>query len=329
MALSATCKALLKLLADGQFHSGTDLAAAVGISRSAVWKHLQALEELGLALTAVSGKGYRLPQALELLDATTIRQALTPRRSDLLQQLEVHDLITSTNSHLMTYARQGAANTVACLAEYQSAGRGRRGKRWVSPYGHNIYLSLLWHYQSGPAILSGLSLAVGVGVMRVLRQYGIEDAGLKWPNDIYWHGRKLAGILIEVSGESSGPCHAVIGVGLNVHIAADQGQSIDQAWVDLQHILGTGLPSRNALAASLLDALLAIVCDFDAKTSSAYRQEWRQYDCMQGLPATITIGTQQIHGIVQGIDDDGLLLMSDENGELRRFASGEVSLKAS
>jgi BirA family transcriptional regulator, biotin operon repressor / biotin---[acetyl-CoA-carboxylase] ligase len=328
MALSATCKALLKLLADGQFHSGTDLAEAVGISRSAVWKHLQALEALGLALTAVSGKGYRLPQALELLDATTIRRALTPESAMLLQQLEVHDIIASTNSHLMTYARQGSPQAVACLAEYQSAGRGRRGKHWVSPYGHNIYLSLLWHYQAGPATLSGLSLAVGVGVMRVLRQYGIEDAGLKWPNDIYWRGRKLAGILIDVSGESSGPCHAVIGVGLNVHLSADQGRAIDQAWVDLQHILDTALPSRNALVASLLDALLAIVCDFDVKTATHYLQEWRRYDCMQGLPATITIGTQQIHGIVRGIDDDGLLLLEDENGELRRFASGEVSLKA-
>lgn len=327
MAVSATSKALLKLLADGQFHSGTDLAMAVGISRSAVWKHLQALDELGLALTAVSGKGYRLSHCLELLDASRILQVLQPQTAKRCQALEIHDVLASTNSHLMTRALEDGRSGVVCLAEYQSAGRGRRGKRWVSPYGHNIYLSVIWHYQQGPSVLVGLSLAVGVAVMRVLRQLGIEDAGLKWPNDIYWRGRKLAGILIEVSGENSGPCHAVIGLGLNVYLSLAQGQAIDQAWVDLQQILGTSLPSRNELVAALLDTLLPIIADFDVQQASVLLEEWRHYDCMQGLPAMIMTGDQVCHGIVRGVDDNGFLLLEGDDGVLRRFASGEVSLK--
>jgi BirA family biotin operon repressor/biotin-[acetyl-CoA-carboxylase] ligase len=327
MSISATSKALLNLLADGRFHSGTDLASAVGISRSAVWKHLQSLDELGLVLTAVSGKGYRLQQSLELLDAPQIKQSLTSQTSRLIKALELHDVMASTNSHLMSCAQQNAPSGLVCLAEYQSEGRGRRGKRWISPYGHNVYLSLLWRYQLGPSVLAGLSLAIGVGVIRMLRQLGIDDAGLKWPNDIYWRGRKLAGILIEVSGESSGPCHAVIGLGLNVYLPSAQGQAIDQAWVDLYHILGSTLPSRNFLVASLLNILLPIVADYEMQTALAYIDEWRSYDCMLGLPAMISIGDQAFHGVVRGINDDGLLLMEDDACVLRQFASGEVSLK--
>ena len=328
MSISATSKALLNLLADGRFHSGTHLASTVGISRSAVWKHLQALDELGLALTAVSGKGYRLSQPLELLDAAQIQQSLSSKTSDLVIDLELHDVMASTNSHLMRRAQQNAQSGLVCLAEYQSEGRGRRGKRWVSPYGHNIYLSLLWRYQPGPSALAGLSLAIGVGVIRMLRQLGINEAGLKWPNDIYWRGCKLAGILIEVSGETSGPCHAVIGLGLNVYLPTAQGQAIDQAWVDLHHILGPNLPSRNYLVASLLNSLLPIVADYETQTARAYLDEWRSYDCMLGLPSLIRIGDQTLHGVVRGINDEGLLLMEDEAGVLRQFASGEVSLKS-
>lgn len=328
MPISATSKALLALLADSRFHSGTHLASAMGISRSAVWKHLQALDSLGLVFTAVSGKGYRLLQPLELLDASQIYQSLSSKASELIQDLELHDVMASTNSHLMVRAQQNAPSGLVCLAEYQSEGRGRRGKSWVSPYGHNIYLSLLWRYQLGPSVLAGLSLAIGVGVIRMLRQLGINDVGLKWPNDIYWRGRKLAGILIEVSGESSGPCHAVIGLGLNVYLPTDQGHAIDQAWVDLLNILGSTCPSRNFLVASLLNNLLPIIAAYERQTARAYLDEWRSYDCMLGLPAVISMGNHQLHGIVRGVNDEGLLLMEDEAGDLRQFASGEISLRS-
>lgn len=327
MPISAFSRQLLSLLADGQFHSGTELAAVVDLSRSAVWKQLQSLSELGLEVVAVTGKGYKLPQPLQLLDQALICTHLQPEAAQWLSDIEIHEQIASTNSRLLDAAQQSAGSGLVCLAEYQSGGKGRRGKRWVSPFAGNIYLSLLWHYQNGPAAIAGLSLAVGVAVLRVLRQLGVADAGLKWPNDIYWRGRKLAGILIEVSGESSGPCHAVVGLGLNLYLPQQQGQAIDQAWVDLAQIPLASMPDRNRLVALLLNQLLPILAEFEQRTLAHYLMEWRSYDCMHGRPVMLTIGEQRIDGVVQGIDDQGLLLLQLPDGQLRSFASGEVSLK--
>jgi BirA family biotin operon repressor/biotin-[acetyl-CoA-carboxylase] ligase len=320
---------LLSLLADGKFHSGTELAAALAISRSAVWKHLQALSELGIDLMAVSGKGYKLAQPLKLLERWQIESHLHESAAKLLQDIEVHDVIASTNSYLLERAHQNAMCGLVCLAEYQSAGKGRRGKTWISPFGHNIYLSILWHYQNGPASIAGLSLAIGVALVNALQQAGIDGVGLKWPNDIYWRGRKLAGILIEVSGESSGPCHAVIGLGLNLYLPESQGHNIDQAWVDLSQIMGNGqMIERNKLVALLLNQLLPTIADFETLTLAAYLTEWRRFDCMLGKPAAVSIGLQHFQGIVRGIDEQGMLLLEQADGQVRSFASGEVSLKA-
>lgn len=326
MQLSATALQLLQLLADGHFHSGTQLAAACNISRSSVWKQLQSLGELGLHVVAVTGRGYRLPQPLYLLNHDAILAQMAPAACDLLNALEIHSVIDSTNRHLLDAAVDGGASGTVCLAEFQSAGKGRRGRRWVSPFGGNIYLSLLWRYQAGPGALAGLSLAVGVGVIRVLRQLGITEASLKWPNDIYWRGRKLGGILIEVSGESGGPCHAVIGLGLNVYLSDQEAQAIDQAWVDLQRISAGPLPDRNRLTALLLNQLLSIAAGFEASTVAGYLSEWRSYDCLLDQPARLSFGEHQLTGIVRGIDDQGLLIL-EVDGQPRSFASGEVSLK--
>lgn len=327
MSISPTSRQLLVLLADGRFHSGTELAAAVAVSRSAVWKHLQALADLGLELMAVSGKGYKLSRPLELLDRRLIEQCLDQSALACLRDIEIHDVITSTNSYLLDAAQRHCGSGMVCLAEYQSAGKGRRGRRWVSPFGHNVYLSILWHYQNGPASIAGLSLVVGLALAKVLRQAGIEEIGLKWPNDIYWRSRKLGGILIEVSGESGGPCHAVVGIGLNLYLPEPQGQVIDQAWTDLAQILGSASAERNRLVASLLNALLPLLAEFESKTLSGYLAEWRGFDCMLGKPALVSVGEQQFHGIVRGVDEQGMLLLEQIDGQLRRFASGEVSLK--
>lgn len=324
-----TLKHLLQLLADGRFHSGTELAQALSVSRSAVWKQLQSLDALGLELIAVSGKGYRLQQPLQLLDPQQINAQLTHAAKALLTQLEIHPIIDSTNAYLTNLAQQSATTGQVCLAEYQTAGKGRRGRSWVSPFGHNIYLSLLWHYQHGPGALAGLSLAVGVAVVRALAKAGVEEVGLKWPNDIYWRGRKLAGILIEVSGESSGPCHAVIGLGLNLYLPQQQAESIEQAWVDLQQIMGEAImQQRNGLVASLLNEIVPVVADFDSQALQNVVAEWRCCDCMQGKQATLFIGEQSFSGTVAGIDDQGLLLLQDASGKTRAFASGEVSFRA-
>jgi len=327
--LSASLQQLLLLLADGQFHSGTELAQSLAISRSGVWKQLQALEALGLELTAISGKGYRLQRPLHLLQRQSIEEQLLPSVLETIRQLDIFPVIASTNGYLVQLAQKSPLSGCVCLAEYQSAGKGRRGRSWISPFGHNIYLSLLWRYQSGPGAIAGLSMAVGIAVVRALRQAGVEGVGLKWPNDIYWQQRKLAGILIEVSGETSGPCQAVIGIGLNFYLPPQQAAAIDQAWVDLQTILGENvMQRRNSIAALLLNELMPVVSNFEQQTLQHYLDEWRSFDCMAGKTATVHIGEQRFTGCVRGIDDQGLLLLEVEAGNVRRFASGEVSLRA-
>lgn len=327
--ISPSLQQLLLLLADGQFHSGTELAESLRISRSAVWKQLQTLDMLGLELLAISGKGYRLLRPLQLLEQQSIERQLLPSVRETIKRFKIFPSIASTNSYLAELAHKGESSGSVCLAEYQSAGKGRRGCSWVSPFGHNIYLSLLWRYQNGPGALAGLSLAVGIAVVRALRQAGVDDVGLKWPNDIYWCQRKLAGILIEVSGETSGPCHAVIGLGLNFYLPLQQAETIDQAWVDLQTILGEeAMQQRNTIAAMLLNELMPVVANFEQHTLQHYVDEWRRVDCMLGKTASVHIGEQSFTGCVRGIDDQGLLLLEVETGKVRAFASGEVSLRA-
>ena len=326
MQISDKQKKIIILLADGQFHSGTELAEILGVSRSAICKQFKGLSELGIQHSAVSGKGYRLDYALELLDVTTITQLLNQDHQNLISKLEIHDSLNSTNSYLVDYAQQQAALGFVCFAEHQSAGKGRRGRTWVSPYGSNLYMSILWRFhQGGIAATAGLSLAIGIAVIRALKQHQIHDVGLKWPNDIYSQGKKLGGILIEVSGEADGPCSAVIGLGLNLFLPTSEAQTITQAWTDLTKVTGTVSVSRNQLAATLLSHILDIVNGFETVGIQAYLDEWRSYDCLQGQAATLYIGQQQIDGIVQGIDDNGLLLIKRTEGTIQAFASGEVS----
>ena len=319
-------KKILALLADGEFHSGTELAELLGVSRSAICKQLSGLAAVGLQHSAVSGKGYRLDKSLELLDSSMINAVLTSQNKTLISTLEIHDSLDSTNTYLMAHSRNNAASGFVCFAEHQTAGKGRRGRQWVSPYGSNIYVSMLWRFQQGGiASTAGLSLAIGVAVIRALKRYGIHDAGLKWPNDIYSRGKKLGGILIEVSGEADGPCAAVIGLGLNLFLPELQAQSITQAWTDLSKISGDKPVLRNQLAGRLLNEILAIVNGFETVGINPYLEEWRSYDCLKGKLATLFIGQQHIDGIVEGIDDNGLLLIKKLDGSVQAYASGEVS----
>jgi BirA family biotin operon repressor/biotin-[acetyl-CoA-carboxylase] ligase len=322
-------KQILSLLADGEFHSGTELADALGISRSAIWKQLNGLAELGLQHSAVSGKGYRLDNALELLEASKINEVVTDQAAALISSFEIHDQIDSTNRYLVECSQNNGLSGSVCFAEYQTAGKGRRGRQWVSPYGSNIYLSILWRFQQGPAAISGLSLAIGVAVIRALKQHQISDIGLKWPNDIYSQGKKLGGILVEVSGETDGPCSAVIGLGLNLFLPETQAEGITQAWTDLSKITGQSQLSRNQLAGILLNHLLPVIAEYESAGIKAYLDEWRSYDCLSGKSATLFIGQQQFEGIVQGIDDNGMLLIKRPDGNVQTFASGEVSFNSS
>jgi len=323
-------KKILNLLADGEFHSGTELAEILGVSRSAICKQLRGLSELGVQHSAVSGKGYRLDKPLELLAHSKINAILSEQNKALISTLEIHDYINSTNSYLVERSQNNAPSGFICFAEHQTAGKGRRGRQWVSPYGSNIYVSIFWRFQQGGiASTAGLSLAMGIAVIRALKQHNINDVGLKWPNDIYSQGKKLGGILIEVSGEADGPCAAVIGLGLNLFLPETQAQSITQAWTDLTKITGENPLLRNKLAGTVLDHILSIINGFEVLGIKAYLDEWRSYDCLKGHMATLFIGQQQVEGIIEGIDDNGLLLIKRSDGSIQAFASGEVSFNSS
>ena len=329
MTIAFNLKSALQILADGNFHSGTELSQSLALSRSAISKHLQCLSDLGIEMTAISGKGYKLHRPIQLLSLKQMERFLTDRVDELLQGIEIHDLITSTNSYLLERNHTSGAKNMACFAEHQSAGKGRRGKSWISPFGCNIYLSLSWQYQNGPVVLAGLSLAVGVAVVRALNEMGIDNIGLKWPNDVYWRQKKLAGILIEITGESGGPCSAVIGLGLNCYIPSSEASNINQAWVDLDSILGRPTHElRNKLAAVLLNHIVPVAAEFENRGLDYYLAEWRRHDCMQGHSVNIVSGQHCFQGVVEGVNEQGMLLVKDGNKQVKTFASGEISYKA-
>jgi BirA family transcriptional regulator, biotin operon repressor / biotin---[acetyl-CoA-carboxylase] ligase len=323
--ISHTQKTILALLADGEFHSGTELASSLNISRSAIWKQLNTLADLGLQHSAVSGKGYRLERPLELLDKAEIMDALSDPAYSLISSLEIFDRITSTNTYLVERVLENIPSGTVCIAEQQTAGKGRRGRNWVSPFGSNIYLSILWRFQDSPLAISGLSLAVGVAVIRALKSHFTDAFQLKWPNDIFYQGKKLGGILVEVSGESGGPCSAVVGLGLNLYLPEAEASEITQQWTDLSQITGNHERNRNAIAGSLLNQLILVIAAFEESGITGYLDEWRSYDCLKGKPATLFLGQHSYEGIVNGIDDQGLLLLTHPDGSTKAYASGEVS----
>ncbi|MGR9106220.1 MAG: bifunctional biotin--[acetyl-CoA-carboxylase] ligase/biotin operon repressor BirA [Gammaproteobacteria bacterium] len=319
-------KRLLRLLSDGGFCSGQWLADELGISRTSIWKKIDGLSSLlGLEIHAVPGRGYRLTRPLELLDETRIRNALAVEVQEKIGAFFIHDRIDSTNLFLKARSSEAALQGAICLAESQTAGRGRRGRPWISPFGNNVYLSLAWQYPGEPASLSGLSLAVGVAVVRALSASGVPDLGLKWPNDIVWAGKKLGGILIELSGEAQGPCHVVIGLGLNYKMSPDEGRAIDQDWVDLDTIRPTAKPGRNSLVAALINEIVPLVSEYDRTGLAPYLAEWRSLDCLLGKEIVLHTGTQEFAGSMAGIDEHGLIRLHTA-GRIRSFASGEVSL---
>ncbi len=222
----ATRLALIKLLADGQFHSGEALGESLGISRSAISKHIKVLQLWGLDLFRIQGKGYCISTSIELLDCDKIlSQVKCP-------QLELIPIIDSTNQYLLD--RFGLLPKGAvCLAEYQQAGRGRRGRQWLSPFGSNLYLSMYWRLDAGMAAAMGLSLVVGVAIAETLQSLGADEVRVKWPNDLYYRDKKLAGILVEMTGQAGDAAHLVIGMGLNINMPVTEGSDIGQAWNNL------------------------------------------------------------------------------------------------
>ncbi len=312
---------LLKLLADGEAHSGEALGEALGISRAAVWKQIGRLREAGLPVLAIAGSGYRLEAPITLLDAERIRGALAAELQTSIG-IDVRFQVDSTNRLAHAAAPDQPA---AVLAECQTAGRGRRGRAWVSPLGASLYMSLSWPFQAPARGLSGLSLLVGLCVAQAMERVLDIRPRLKWPNDLLHEDRKLAGILIELSGEPDGPCRAVIGIGVNCHLPQELVSGIDQPWTDLHRITGD-TPNRNLLSAAILSRLATCLPQFERVGFAAFRAEWTERDALQGRSIVLHLGQEQRPGTAMGVDETGALLMETRSGT-EAYSAGEVSVR--
>ncbi|MEZ5583698.1 MAG: bifunctional biotin--[acetyl-CoA-carboxylase] ligase/biotin operon repressor BirA [Candidatus Competibacteraceae bacterium] len=320
-------RVLLDILNDGAFHSGEALAEQLGgISRAAVWKLIRALEDKGITIFAVRGRGYRLAEPIEFFEYVRIAAGLTQEAQHYVTAIEIHPCLDSTSTHLLHQAKSGAPSGTVCCAEWQLAGRGRRGRVWVSPFAANVYLSLLWRFSVGPAALSGLSLATGVAVARALRHLGVAEVGLKWPNDLVWRRLKLGGILLEFDGESNGPCCVIAGIGINVAMPPSANDAIDQPWVDLRGILGPGRISRNQLVAQVINELVSAFASFEHIGFPGISRQWQEFDQVAGQRITLNRLNDSISGIAHGVDDTGALLLDTGRGT-ERFLAGEISLR--
>jgi len=319
---------LVKILVDGKYHSGTVLGREFGISRAAIGKNILKIEQnYNLTVFAVKGKGYRLNQPLELLHEDRVREKLTETTLKQLSQFEIFFDIDSTNRYLNNKSIDGASSGYLVLAEQQTKGMGRRGRTWVSPFASSLTLSLLWRFQYGPAQLGCLSLFIAVAIVRALTKAGAKDVGVKWPNDIYWKNKKLAGILLEMRGELSGPSAVVIGVGLNLSIptANEETKKIEQPWVDLETILDKKV-DRNAFTALVINALFDVLNEIPYEQNKLL-EEWQEMDVLKDQNIEITFADKTISGKALGIDRDGALRVRHEGKDIVCH-SGEVSIRA-
>jgi BirA family biotin operon repressor/biotin-[acetyl-CoA-carboxylase] ligase len=316
---------ILRLLTDGKFHSGEDIATHFKTSRATVWNAIQDAEKLGVEIFSVRGRGYKLPKPIQLLEQDAVLNAIGEQRNWF--KLEVHDHLESTNSYLMKHASAGGAHATCVAANLQSKGRGRRGRQWQAGLGASLTFSLLWRFQCGASALSGLSLAVGVALIRTLHGLGVTQAQLKWPNDVLINGEKLAGILIELQGDMEGPSAAVIGIGINLNLPSRIKQQIDQPVTDLTGIASQNI-DPNVLLGGLLKQLAAVLNDFERAGFAQVRDEWLQYHAYHQKPVKMLHPDgRETLGTAIDVAEDGILLVKTALGE-QRFSSGEISLRA-
>lgn len=318
----------LRLLNDGEFHSGVAIAKNLGVSRASVSNALRGLDEVGLVVHRVHGRGYRLPDPVQWLEREVVLQHLDKEAKTF--RLEVLDTAESTNSLLLQQAamemNSGSGGVRVVATELQTGGRGRRGREWHSGLGDGLTFSLLWRFQQGANLLSGLSLAVGVAIARVLQSWGIRGAVLKWPNDVLFRSRKLAGILIELQGDMLGPTVAVIGIGMNLKLSDGIKARIDQGATDLFSITGE-MPDRNKLLAVLLVELVTVLTEFERQGFAPFREEWVHCHGFENKCVTLHLpdGSSQ-EGVVHGVGEDGSLLLQTPAGN-RGYSGGEITLR--
>jgi BirA family biotin operon repressor/biotin-[acetyl-CoA-carboxylase] ligase len=326
-------RALLLLLADGSTRSGARLASELGTNGGEVIRLVQRLRAAGIDIAAGGGRGYRLPAPVELLDAERIGGAMRAEIRRAIHRLEVLFDVDSTNTRLLELPPPPPGCANVCSSELQRAGRGRRGRPWISPFGGSLALSLGWSFAGAAAVNPALSLAVGVAISRGLQRLGAKHVRLKWPNDIWLGDRKMGGVLVELRTDAGGAAHAVIGIGRNVSLSPEQRRIIEagderNARVRIATV-SDACPekvSRNLLAATLLEELLSMLGDFERSGFAVFREEWLALDALAGRNSRVLVGDGSIEGTARGVDGDGALLL-EVAGRLERHVSGEVSLR--
>lgn len=309
---------LVSILADGEFHSGEQLGERLGMSRAAINKHIQTLRDWGVDVFTVPGKGYSLPEPIQLLNEEQIVAQVQTGKVAVLP------VIDSTNQYLLDRISELRSGD-ACVAEYQQAGRGRRGRKWFSPFGANLYLSMYWRLEQGPAAAIGLSLVIGIIMAEVLQELGAENVRVKWPNDLYLGDRKLAGILVELTGKTGDAAQIVIGAGINLSMRHAESDVINQGWVNLQEA-GVVI-DRNTLAVRLINALRSALQSFEQEGLSPWLSRWKKLDNFIDRPVKLIIGEREIFGISRGIDAQGALLL-EQDGIIKPWMGGEISLRS-
>ena len=325
-----TRQRLLGLLADGALHSGGQLAAELGVSRAAVWKHVAELREIGVDVRSHDRRGYELPAPVELIDAGRMHAVASAEGWPLDGRFEVLFEIGSTNEYLYSAAAPQPAEPRLVFAELQHAGRGRRGRTWLAPFASGLTFSIGWTFTDMPADLSALSLAMGVQAVRGLHRLGAESVRLKWPNDIVVGRRKLGGLLTQLRSEAGGPAYVVVGLGLNLDLPQATRAAIDgpeaSPVCDLRETLSGALPSRNRVAASVSSAMLEGLAQFTKSGFAPFAEAWSALDSLQGAAVRIVQGSGVVEGLARGVDPDGALRV-ERAGRIERFVSGDVSLR--
>lgn len=308
---------LIAILADGEFHSGEQLGETLGMSRAAINKHIQTLKDWGIDVFTVTGKGYSLPVPIQLLNEENIVSRLDQGR------LAVIPVIDSTNQYLLD-RMDTLQSGDACVAEYQQAGRGRRGRQWFSPFGANLYLSMYWRLEQGPVAAMGLSLVIGIVTAEVLQALGASDVRVKWPNDLYLKDRKLAGILVELTGKTGDAAQIVIGTGINLSMASPDTTVVNQGWINLQE--AAVKIDRNELAATLVNKMRESLQLFEREGLAPFIDRWSELDNFINRPVKLLIGEREILGIARGIDQQGGLIL-EQDGVRKSWVGGEISLR--
>jgi len=309
---------LIAILADGDFHSGEQLGERLGMSRAAINKHIQTLRDWGVDVFTVPGKGYSLPEPVQLLDETFIHGQIADN------SVAVLPVIDSTNQYLLDRLPELKSGD-SCVAEYQHAGRGRRGRKWFSPFGANLYLSMYWRLEQGPAAAIGLSLVIGIVLAEVLQSLGADDVRVKWPNDLYLKDRKLAGILVELTGKTGDAAQIVLGAGINLMMRNVQAEDINQGWINLQQA-GIAI-DRNVLAVQVINELRHLLKTFEQEGLAPFLPRWEKLDNFVHRPVKLIIGDKEIYGISRGINEQGALLLEQE-GIIKPWVGGEISLRS-